>query len=52
MLPSSKSDIYSMVANDCGKSKAVVKFVIQDFELKLKHILRNPLENTKYVLLE
>ena len=44
MLPSSKSDIYSMVANDCGKSKAVVKFVIQDFELKLKHILRNPLE--------
>jgi hypothetical protein len=52
MLPSSKSDIYTMVANECGKSKGLVKFIIQDFELKLKNVLRNPLENTKYVLLE
>jgi nucleoid DNA-binding protein len=52
MLPSSKSDIYTMVANECGKSKGLVKFIIQHFELKLKHILRNPLENTKYVMLE
>jgi nucleoid DNA-binding protein len=52
MLPNSKSDIYSMVANECGKSKGLVKFIIQNFELKLKHVLRNPLENTKYVMLE
>jgi len=52
MLPNSKSDIYAMVANECGKSKGLVKFIIQNFELKLKHVLRNPLENTKYVMLE
>jgi len=52
MLPNSKNDIYSMVANECGKSKGLVKFIIQNFELKLKHVLRNPLENTKYVMLE
>lgn len=52
MLPSSKSDIYSMVATESEKSKAVVKFVIQNFEQQLRFVLRHPFETTKYIMLE
>lgn len=41
-----------MIAEDVGKSRKQVMFVIRNFEDRLATILRDPVSYTKYVLLE
>lgn len=51
-LPNSKHDMLAQISKDTGRSREIVRFVINDFEAQLRHRLANPLETGNAILLK
>lgn len=51
-LPNTKKDMISSIAEETGKSRQTVKFVIDNFEKSLRFYLSNPIEAGSAILLK
>lgn len=51
-LPNNKTDMLSMIAKESGRSRQLVKFVIDNFERSLRYYLSNPMNAGTAILLK